>query len=317
MKPESLIAGMEEHGYRVRVVSAVHIEDVRGALESQHGQGLFDERFFDENLTGFGFSVPEMLPQAKSIIVVGYPDPHVRFAFNWAGERIPVTVPSTYLHFIERDKRAQEMLEALLAPKGYRVAEARLPKKLLAVHSGLARYGRNNITYAGRMGSLYRLVVFFSDLPCEAGPWEEPAQLERCEGCAACISACPTGAIDPERFLIRAERCITFWNEQPKGVPFPGWLDPGWHNCLVGCLYCQQVCPENREVSDFYEEGEEFSEEETRLLLDGGEETDLPAALREKLERADLLEALDTFPRNLGVLLKRPSRQGGGGQPHA
>jgi epoxyqueuosine reductase len=303
---DRLIEDMEEQGFRVRVVSASRLADLSRALEGQHERGLFDEGFFDESLTGFRFKAPEALPQATSIIVVGYRDPHVRFVFNWAGKRVPVTVPSTYLHFVEKDRRVREALRKLLAPSGHSVVEARLPKKLLAVRSGLARYGRNNITYAGSLGSLYRLAAFFSDLPCDAGPWEEPAALERCQDCEACIRACPAGAIDTERFLLRAERCITFWNEQPKGVPFPGWLDPAWHNCLIGCLHCQRVCPENRDKRDFYDLGAEFSEEETGLLLEGRSENKLPAGLVEKLKREDLLEALDILPRNLGVLLRRP-----------
>lgn len=154
--------------------------------------------------------------------------------------------------------------------------------------------------YARGLGSHYRLAAFFSDLPCEDDDWKEPGVMERCEACRAHVRACPTGAIDPERFLLRAERCITFWNEQPKEVAFPDWLDRSWHNCLVGCLHCQNVCPENRDVGDFHEDGAEFSEEETRLLLEGAQASDLPPDLVEKIRRADLLAASGYFPAQPG-----------------
>ena len=99
----------------------------------------------------------------------------------------------------------------------------------------------------------------------------------------------------------RAGRCLTFRNEKPGSVPFPAWLDPAWHNCLVGCMICQWVCLENREFPGWIEEGAEFSEGETALLLEGVPPDQLPAALMEKLARWDLVDLLDVIPRNLGV----------------
>jgi epoxyqueuosine reductase len=305
MTPDSLIRELNVLGFHARVVSARRLEDLGRALEKQHCLGLFDEDFFQERLTGFASAAPKTLPAAESLVVLAYADPHVRFIFEWMGKRISATVPSTYLQFRERDASVRKALEGLLAEDGYSAAEARVPKKLLAARSGLSRYGRNNVTYIGVLGSYYRLTAFFSDLPCDSDEWAEPRVLERCEKCTVCTKACPTGAIDPERFLLHAERCITFWNEKPKGVPFPDWLDPTWHNCIVGCLHCQRVCPENRDVSDFCEHGEEFSEAETGILLEGRQAGELPVGLVAKLERADLLPALDTLPRNLGALLAK------------
>jgi len=91
--------------------------------------------------------------------------------------------------------------------------------KFLAVRSGLARYGRNNITYVDGMGSLYRLSAFLSDLPYSGDCWTEPQMHDRCDDCSACIRACPTDAIPQHRFLLHSERCITFHNET-RG-PFP------------------------------------------------------------------------------------------------
>jgi len=301
----TLVHELEAHGYPARVVSIRRLHDLRQAIERVHKQGLLDEEFCQERLTGFIFRPPEDMPEAKSLIVVAFRDPQVRFFFNLRGARIPVIVPPTYLHWREKDKQVEGVLAELLGTEGYRVAQATVPKKLLAVCSGLAAYGKNNITYIEGMGSFHRLAAFFSDLQCEQDDWREPQVMEHCEQCLGCLRGCPTGAIEPERFLLRAERCITFWNEKPGQVAFPDWVEASWHNCLIGCMRCQRVCPENRGVLDWYEEGVEFSEEETGLLLGGVPLAELPAVLVEKLERWDLLESLDILPRNLNALLSR------------
>jgi len=69
-------------------------------------------------------------------------------------------------------------------------------------------------------------------------------------------------------------------------------------------MICQRVCPENKEFLAWIEEGAEFSQEETALLLEGIALDKLPAALVEKLARWDLVDLLDILPRNLGVLLR-------------
>jgi epoxyqueuosine reductase len=127
--------------------------------------------------------------------------------------------------------------------------------------------------------------------------------MDRCHDCSACLRSCPTGAIGPDRFLLRAELCTTFHNEQPVEVDFPEWIDPTWHDCLVGCLHCQRVCPENRDVLRWIEEGPEFSAEETELLVQGVAVDRLPSATAEKLEQSDLGQVVELLPRNLKVLL--------------
>ena len=304
-----LLQPLEQRGYRGRVVSAHRLHDLQEGIETHHRQGLLDETFFQKHLTGFVFSPSDSLPEARSLIVVAVPDPQIRFTFTWNGKRIPLIVPPTYLHWQRTDQRAEDALVEILEPVSYRVAKATLPKKLLAVRSGLAAYGKNNITYVPGLGSFHRLVAFYSDLPCQQDDWREPEMMERCEKCVACLRHCPTGAITSERFLLRAERCITFHNEQPSDVPFPTWFDASWHNCLVGCFHCQSICPENRDFLAWVEDGAEFSSEETMLLVEGVPLAQLPAETIRKLEQSDMVGLLDSLPRNLKFLLERPERE--------
>ncbi len=182
------------------------------------------------------------------------------------------------------------------------MAQALIPEKLLAVRSGLGYYGRNNICYVDGMGSFHQPVVFFTDLPCEETNWRESKLMERCNNCSACIRNCPTGAITTERILLHAERCITLYNERPGA--FPDWIDPKWHNCILGCLRCQDACPENKAVLGWVEEKGEFSEEETVLILQEKEFARLPSSTLRKLEQLELPEYYrNLLPRNLAVLL--------------
>jgi len=294
----------EPHDIQLRTVPVRRLADLRRAVERAREQGLVDEGVYKEGLSWFVFEPPADAPEVRSLTVVASRDPMVRFHFGWRGRRVPVVVPPTYLRGTERTDRLAEALSS--GPSGEprrRVVRAAVPTKLLAVCSGLAAYGRNNIAYVDDMGSFHRLAAFYSDAPCEEDAWREPTAMRECEGCLLCTRACLTGAIAPERFRLRAERCITFWNEKSGDVAFPEWLDASWHDCLVGCMRCQRVCPRNREVLDLCEEGANFSEEETESLLRGVPEAELPAGLVEKLGRWDLLPLLGHLPRNLGALL--------------
>lgn len=295
---------LEAQGYHGRVVSIERLGDLEGAIEGHLRDGLIDQPFFDECLTVFDFKPPENLPDAQSIIIVAVSQPHIRFTFTWNQKPVGLIVPPTYMHARRTDEQVQETVTGVLRSGGFRVEPAAVPKKLLAVRSGLAAYGRNNITYVQSMGSFHRLVAFYSDLPCSEDNWQEPRMMARCETCPICLRQCPTGAIGDDRFLLRAERCIVFHNEHPSETPFPTWIDPAWHNCLVGCLLCQTPCPENKDFLGRIEDGAEFSSQETELLLKGVSADNLPPATVEKLKVSDLLCGLEVLPRNLGVLLE-------------
>ena len=297
-------AKLEGQGYRSRLVSICHVRELQAELEEQHQLSRFDPGFYHERLANFEYRPAGDFPEARSLIIVAYPHPQTRLFFTWQGKQVPLIIPPTYLHGGQEDRNIRDSLAAALHPYGYRVSEAFLPIKLLAVRSGLGAYGKNNVCYVEGLGSFVRLVAFYSDLPCSAEPWRELQMMEACQTCSACARKCPTGAITAERFLLHAERCITYWNEKPGDVDFPAWLDPAWHNCLVGCLTCQLICPQNRDCPPGSRDGAIFSEEETACLLQRISLDRLPRALAEKIVQFDLVDYLEILPRNVPVLLK-------------
>lgn len=297
--------GLEAKGYKGKIVSAKHIPDLHQAIGKFHEQKLLDPEFYEEYKPYFEFEPEVDFPVIKSLFIISVPQPQFEVIFHWNNNKISMLIPPTYLYGRKLINEMIEFITDILNPVGYNVAYAYLPQKTLAVRSGLAEYGRNNITYVSGMGSFHRLTTLYSDFPTEEDNWQDLLMMEMCKECSACIRKCPTGAIPTDRFLLRAERCLTFHNEHPREVPFPKWIDPKWHNCLVGCLHCQKVCPANKKVINWTEQGPEFSEEETKLILNVKDIDQLPVETKEKIEKYDLLNYYEVLPRNLSVLLKK------------
>jgi len=298
---EQLYTSFMQNGYAVRTVAIDHLADLEEELNDKHSQGLFDKTFYGERLVHFVFKIPKDLASAHSIIITSAPQPQKTVAFNEDGKMYHLVIPPTYS--FDTDTKVKSILSRILDQEGYNLYRAALPVKLVAARSGLVKYGRNNITYTETAGSFHRLKAFFSDLPAVADNWLEPQLMESCHQCTACIKKCPTGAIAPDRFIIRAEKCLTFHNE--RNADFPDWVEPGWHNCLIGCMECQLCCPANRELFNWYEQTEQFTAEETELILRGIPRNQLPRFVIEKLERIYLLEDMELIPRNLRVLLSK------------
>jgi epoxyqueuosine reductase len=292
---------LEQRGYRARIVPIARLRDLEHVIEEQRRAGPLAEEICGLLDSAFSFRTPDDMRQVASMIVVAAPQPLYDVVFHRQGKPVILEVPPTYLYYRDTVAGVGRLLADTFGGEGYHFARAAVPEKTLAAWSGLAQYGRNNITYTGEMGSYYRPVAFYSDLPCKEDPWQEPQPLRACKNCGLCIESCPTGAIVEERFLVRAERCLTYFNENPG--PFPDWLDPAVHHCVVGCLVCQTVCPLNRGRLKSQRAPDEFSEEETALLVDGAPAEALPRALTARLDRMGLLEYLGVLPRNLKPLL--------------
>ena len=286
------------------VVSAKHLEELGKEIRSLHSEGLLDEDFYHEFADPyFTPTLPRNPPNVKSIIVIAVPQPILRTTFHWESRKVQVFVPPNYPDAHKVTWRARHELKRAFRPRQYKFVRAVLPVKLLAVRSGLAKYGRNNITYILKYGSFHRLTAFFSDYESPIDNWRDKEALPLCAKCRACIDACPTSAIQKDRFLIRAEKCLTYLNEKEAKHEFPKWVDASAHNSIVGCMRCQRACPYDKDVVDWYEDRGEFSEEETAYLLRGRFRGVKAVDMQKKLNRIGL--GLNLFPRNLKVLLDR------------
>jgi len=120
-----------------------------------------------------------------------------------------------------------------------------IPEKPLAAACGLGTIGRNTLVITPEAGSL--VVIGILTLPFALsgdGPIEDG---DPCAACAACVAACPTGALaetgGDQRTLDR-KRCIQWYASRPGAIP--GEISAKWEDRLYGCSICRDVCPANK-----------------------------------------------------------------------
>ena len=298
---QDLLDRLDERGWKARIVPIDRLAELEGAIRSQRDAGLLHAALDRAQLHQFSFTRPADLPDARSIIAVAVPVPQVRIIFHWRGAPVPIVLPPTYVSYTPTTIAVQNTLARWLALDGFQVARPRLPLKTLAAGSGLAAYGRNNLCYVSGLGSFLRLVAAFSDLSSDGASWRVPASLDRYPSCVACLRPCPTGAAAPDRFLLHAERCLTYHNE--AAADFPAWIDPSWHHCLVGCMRCQTTRPGNKRVVEWFDDRLEFSEDEAALIVSRTPLSNVPKPTAAKLRGLELTEDYQFLCRNLSMLL--------------
>ena len=284
LRPRAVHAGALE--YKYRTIAIEHLQDVKDWLARLDREGqLSSNPIFRSILEKWFLYAPKTLKNARSLILAAVPGKLASVTFHLDGRAFDVPIPSGYAKTFDISSAALARLlatEVLCDPEARLEPTAALPVKTLAVHSGLAEYGKNNITYVEDLGSYYNPELFFCDreLPDQWGPLKT---MRLCKGCSICVDACPTKAISNERFVIDPGRCLTLYNERIE--PMPDWIDRRHHHALVGCLRCQNECPANALGRQRIEKLADVSEKETKLLLECGDDRSLLLSLGKKLTR--------------------------------
>lgn len=116
-------------------------------------------------------------------------------------------------------------------------------ERAYAEQAGLGWIGKNGNLISREFGSYLFLATLWLDQPIAF----DPAHVEFCGTCNACVPACPTQAIVKPGW-IDAKRCLPYWNIEHRG-DFPPQA-PALNEWLFGCDLCQEACPWNRFAQD-------------------------------------------------------------------
>jgi epoxyqueuosine reductase len=287
---------------RIALCSKSKLSEVNGELLTMYDSGGISPMVFEKYLKAFSYVPPANFSEAKSILLVATPIGRSIIELRLEQGSFEAVIPPTY-GVDEALVENEVVLDEILGPRGKAYERSWLPMKTLAARMGLARYGRDNILRFEGAGSYVRLDAWWTGLDAEDEPWGPAQRLERCGACAACARACPNGCISEDKFLIDAGKCLTFMNE--GNAPFPSWLRAGVHNAVVGCLRCQDACPENRNVL-----GREvyrrfiLDRQASEALLAAKPYAELPAIAAEAVRAAEMIGCEDNLARNLRVLIK-------------
>ena len=185
----------------------------------------------------------EFLPEVTSALIVSYcyatekpplPDEEPR------GHIAPYMWASFYRHL----RKKLVKLSKRIGGKSKISVNGRLSEKPWALAAELGFRGEHSIIITPHYGSLVILGILLTSeaLPKIAPP---PLPPKRCEGCQACMKACPTKALAGNGVLIR-EKCIQHLCAQAQ--PLAEETMKLWGNRLYGCSTCQDVCPYNSKV---------------------------------------------------------------------
>ncbi len=306
----AILEWTKERGYHIAWGAPSLLDEVRAEMDKRFHAGEMDERVFRHYVSKFSYMDGLDLKEAGAVGVVAVPRPAHVVTFRTVHGPFHTILPPTYVGYTRTIKEVIREMSARVSPLGYRVMPLFAPLKLLAAKLRLTRYGRNNIVYVPGLGSYHQLVGFVTDEKPESAiepqtVGNDASLLKRCARCTACRKTCPTGAISDESFVLHAGRCLTLWNESRE--PWPQWIHETSHNCLLGCLACQRVCPENRGLLRFEQVQDEFTVEETEALLGGDMSENVRDRVLAKITSLGLWDYEPLIGRNLRALLQATS----------
>lgn len=284
---------------KFRVISSKHIPEIRKEIKQLYIDKKITKEIYNYVSKYFKFNISKNLFNERYIIVVAIPQKTSILTLNIEERKLDVIIPPTYIYTKDQNIIYHILLKIFKDVK--KISYANLPKKLIAVRSGLAEYGRNNISYVKGMGSFHRLETYYIDFPLEVDDWYKESMMKQCNTCSKCLTACPNKCIRENNFVIKAEHCLTYFNENKND--FPEWIDNNSHNSLIGCMICQNVCPINKKYKD-KEKILSISKKESELLLNKFGKINLTKKLEEKLRNINMDEYISILPRNIKLLMK-------------
>jgi epoxyqueuosine reductase len=293
----------EKNNTRITNIDIEDLKELKNEIDNNYRLGLISEYIYNRYLKKLNYDIPKEFPNAKSIFLLIYPQTLKKVGFLYKNKKYNFDVPPQYEY--KFDDSYCSKINSFINKLGYKAVKIEKvpPLKLLAVKSGIGKYGKNNIVYVKGMGSYNRIILFYSDYKSKNKTFLKDVEfMKNCDKCLVCKNSCPTNLITNKNEIIDAKNCITRLNESLED--FPTWFDKKNMNCLIGCMKCQSKCPMNLRYKDNITYNEVFDEEETDFILKNINCKDIPIKTYKKLENLGLVEYIPIISRNLKVLFK-------------
>ena len=247
---ERLIARAREEGFDMaRICRPWDVPEVPERLAAflergYHGQmGWLAER-------SHWRGAPQVLwPEARSVIVLAesYTPQEDPLAVLEQPDRggISVYARNRDYHDIVK-KRLKRLARWLIAEAGGEVKvfvdTAPVPEKPLGQAAGLGWQGKHTNLVSRDLGSWFFIGSVFTTLELET----DPAEIDHCGRCRACLDICPTDAF-PAPYQLDARRCISYLTIEHHGpvdedAARPDGQPDLWLRRLPGGVPVEQVC---------------------------------------------------------------------------
>ena len=141
-------------GNKLAMIPVGRMKDIRDDIEELKKNTALNEFQYHIIDDIYQFDLPETDFEILSILLIATPSPAMtNVIFHWEGKSHVFPIPATYTDYKSLPKQLEKYLNEELRPDGYHAVFASyLPRKLLAVRSGLGLYGRNDICYVEGMG---------------------------------------------------------------------------------------------------------------------------------------------------------------------
>lgn len=160
--------------------------------------------------------------------------------------------PARVARFAEADhyvplRAAMERVAAALESGGHRaevvIDDSRLVDRAAAHRAGLAWWGKNTMLLTPGLGPWFLIGCVVTDAVLSA-----PEMMRRdCGTCAACLPACPTGAL-VRPGVLDARRCLAALLQAPGDIPLEYRTAVG--DRIYGCDDCIEACPPGSRLRD-------------------------------------------------------------------